>query len=79
MRHYIFTKEKHTHTRSYNVCITVYRIKNNVPSLLGISHHNTAAWHGDRASACSIIMEKEKHHVWLEKDYTLKNIKLHSV
>jgi len=39
----------------YNVRVTVYRVKNNVPHEIGHSDHNTAAWKGASGCAGSII------------------------
>ena len=54
MKTYIYT-ETSSPVRGMNVCISVWRIKNNRPESLGSSDHHTKAWRGARAQAACII------------------------
>ena len=54
MRTYIYT-ETDSPERGYDVRISVFRIKDNQPHLLGRSDHQTASWYGARGEACGII------------------------
>jgi len=58
MESYIYvvqTDPKWFKRRHYNRSITVYRIKRNVPLLVGRDDVNTASYKGDRATAMNII------------------------
>jgi len=54
MKTYIF-EQSESWKRGCNVCISVYRVKNNKPEMVGRSHHNTASWKGAWAQASTII------------------------
>lgn len=57
MKTYIYKVESHSDKRGCNRFICVYRIKENMPSLVGEAHVNTAAYKGDCAVACNIISD----------------------
>ena len=54
MRTYIFTTTD-SPVRGLDVRVTVYRIKNNQPHMIGHSDSQTASWPGDRGEAQNII------------------------
>jgi hypothetical protein len=58
MESYIYTVAKNPEwlkRKPYNQTITVYRIKRNIPVLVGSEDINTASYRGDRATAMRII------------------------
>lgn len=58
MKTYIY-KAEDKGARGYNRTITVYRMKNNQPELVGYNDKiDTAGYKGDRAVACNIISDK---------------------
>ena len=56
MKTYIY-KSDPSPVRGYNLRVTVYRVKRNVPIKIGCNDYNTAAYKGIVASAKNIISE----------------------
>lgn len=48
--------------RGYNRCISVYRVKNNVPEYIGYDDKvSTASYKGDHAVGCAVISRVDGH------------------
>ena len=60
MKTYIYIRDG-SDKRGYNVNIRVYRVKNNVPELIGDSDWHTASWPGERGAAVRMITEVDGH------------------
>ena len=81
MKTYIYTVYSNSAKRSYNRTVNVYRIKNNVPVLIGYDDEiNTASYKGDYAVACSIINKVDGHKL-ANNGYKMasKNIQIFSI
>jgi len=79
MKHYILTIEKYSLKFDMNRCISIYRIIDNEPIHLGLSHHNSKTWKSPESEATQIIFWHEKGHSWIKRDYLLKDVEIHLV
>ena len=71
MKTYIYIRDG-SDKRGYNVNIRVYRVKNNVPELIGDSDWHTASWPGERGAAVRMVTEvdgyKSDGYTFVRKD-----------
>ena len=67
MKTYIFN-ETNSPKRGMDVRITVYRIKNNQPHLIGCSDSQTASWPGARGEAVRIINMRDNIPFGVKRD-----------
>ena len=72
MKTFIYTVQHNSPVRGYNRRVTVYRIKQNVPTYLGYTDANTAGSKGDYAMACEVIASKREGRL-TEVGYKLTN------
>jgi len=63
MKTYIYKATNSNPKRGYNRYVTVYRVKNNVPSWIGDVDINTASYKGDRACASKVIADVDGHSI----------------
>ena len=75
MLNYIYT-ETDSPVRGSNKQITVWRIKQNKPELVGSSDHTTASWKGARPSACDIIHNVDRIHYATNHDGSIDGYSL---
>lgn len=75
MKTYIYT-ETDSNERCCNKCITVYRVKNNQPRLLGNANCNTASWKGAHGQAVSIINDVDGISFAKKEDGSLDRYRL---
>jgi len=54
MKTYFYTQTESCE-RGYNICISLYRVKHNVPDFISSSNHNSASWKGASGQAGELL------------------------
>jgi len=60
VKSFIYVLFESSEQRGYNKHVAVYRIKKNVPVLVGTGDYQSASWCGESAEAVKILMEHKE-------------------